>query len=219
MYNLLIEKSKVTLDIIQNWDQCYCHHFFPAKGRVRSTFYWESGPQTVCVSPKISLSQTLIWCATTVWVPRLEHKRKTVPKCFPLHSLVIFPSYKYSYQQHHHLSPFPHTNLQPNSPNPWKSFQICLALNLVSSEKMVADKAKKSKVGQGDDSSDHIDGELVLSIEKLQELQDELEKVQPLKPPLFHYCPFLLSVAVFECLVFCVFSCVIVNPTFWFWWL
>ncbi|KAL1322711.1 hypothetical protein HN51_067706 [Arachis hypogaea] len=42
---------------------------------------------------------------------------------------------------------------------------------------MVADKAKKPKVGQGDDSSEHIDGELVLNIEKLQELQDELEKV------------------------------------------
>ncbi|KAJ1419609.1 Nucleosome assembly protein [Sesbania bispinosa] len=41
---------------------------------------------------------------------------------------------------------------------------------------MMADKAKKSKVSQGDDS-DHIDGELVQSIEKLQEFQDELEKV------------------------------------------
>ncbi|KAK7295354.1 hypothetical protein RJT34_18261 [Clitoria ternatea] len=39
------------------------------------------------------------------------------------------------------------------------------------------DNAKKSKVGQGDDDSDHIHGELVLSIEKLQEIQDELEKV------------------------------------------
>ncbi|KAF3444783.1 hypothetical protein FNV43_RR14476 [Rhamnella rubrinervis] len=41
---------------------------------------------------------------------------------------------------------------------------------------MVADKGKKSKVSQ-DEDSDHIDGELVLSIEKLQEVQDELEKV------------------------------------------
>lgn len=44
---------------------------------------------------------------------------------------------------------------------------------------MGADKGKKSKVverGEEEDS-DHIDGELVLSIEKLQEVQDELEKV------------------------------------------
>ncbi|XP_077213370.1 NAP1-related protein 2-like [Tasmannia lanceolata] len=40
---------------------------------------------------------------------------------------------------------------------------------------MVADKGKKTKVSEED--SDHIDGELVLSIEKLQEIQDELEKV------------------------------------------
>lgn len=45
---------------------------------------------------------------------------------------------------------------------------------------MAADKGKKSKVaeqGVGDDAADHIDGELVLSIEKLQELQDDLEKI------------------------------------------
>ncbi|KAF7819701.1 NAP1-related protein 2-like [Senna tora] len=44
---------------------------------------------------------------------------------------------------------------------------------------MVADKGKKSKTLEmpQDDDSDHIDGELVLSIEKLQEVQDELEKV------------------------------------------
>lgn len=44
---------------------------------------------------------------------------------------------------------------------------------------MVADKGKKSKVSDRivEDDADHIDGELVLSIEKLQELQDELEKV------------------------------------------
>ncbi|KAJ4973149.1 hypothetical protein NE237_006323 [Protea cynaroides] len=44
---------------------------------------------------------------------------------------------------------------------------------------MVADKAKKPKVSERgeEEDSDHIDGELVLSIEKLQEIQDELEKV------------------------------------------
>ncbi|KAF8408090.1 hypothetical protein HHK36_007231 [Tetracentron sinense] len=44
---------------------------------------------------------------------------------------------------------------------------------------MVADKGKKSKVAERgeEEDSDHIDGELVLSIEKLQEIQDELEKV------------------------------------------
>lgn len=44
---------------------------------------------------------------------------------------------------------------------------------------MGADKGKKSKVTERgeEDDSDHIDGELVLSIEKLQEVQDELEKV------------------------------------------
>lgn len=41
---------------------------------------------------------------------------------------------------------------------------------------MVADKGKKSKVAP-EEESDHIDGELVLSIEKLQEVQDDLEKV------------------------------------------
>lgn len=41
---------------------------------------------------------------------------------------------------------------------------------------MVADKGKKSKVAP-EEESDHIDGDLVLSIEKLQEVQDELEKV------------------------------------------
>ncbi|KAJ8539914.1 hypothetical protein K7X08_026303 [Anisodus acutangulus] len=38
---------------------------------------------------------------------------------------------------------------------------------------MVADKGKKQKV----DEENNIDGELVLSIEKLQEIQDELEKI------------------------------------------
>lgn len=40
---------------------------------------------------------------------------------------------------------------------------------------MVVEKPKKMKVAE--DDSDHIDVGLVLSIEKLQEVQDELEKV------------------------------------------
>ena len=58
---------------------------------------------------------------------------------------------------------------------------------------MVADKGKKQKIAEkGDDennnnnNSDPIDGELVLSIEKLQEIQDELEKV------IFYFVPFTL---------------------------
>lgn len=45
--------------------------------------------------------------------------------------------------------------------------------------RMVADKGKKMKVGEkgSEDNSEQIDGELVVSIEKLQEIQDELEKV------------------------------------------
>lgn len=39
---------------------------------------------------------------------------------------------------------------------------------------MVADKGKKPKIGE-----EPIDSELVLYIEKLQEVQDELEKVLP----------------------------------------
>ncbi|XP_065034223.1 NAP1-related protein 2-like [Musa acuminata AAA Group] len=45
---------------------------------------------------------------------------------------------------------------------------------------MGADKGKKSKVaeeGAEGAEPEHIDGELVLSIEKLQEIQDELEKI------------------------------------------
>ncbi|XP_072980613.1 NAP1-related protein 2-like [Typha angustifolia] len=44
---------------------------------------------------------------------------------------------------------------------------------------MVADKGKRSKVAEKgvEEENDHIDGDLVLSIEKLQEIQDELEKV------------------------------------------
>lgn len=44
---------------------------------------------------------------------------------------------------------------------------------------MVADKGKKPKIGEKivEENEEQIDGELVLSIEKLQEVQDELEKV------------------------------------------
>ncbi|MFS7899183.1 putative nucleosome assembly protein (NAP) [Helianthus anomalus] len=44
---------------------------------------------------------------------------------------------------------------------------------------MVADKGKKPKVGDKNDqeNDEQIDGELVLTIEKLQEIQDELEKI------------------------------------------
>jgi template-activating factor I len=41
---------------------------------------------------------------------------------------------------------------------------------------MGADKGKKPKLSEGEEN-EHIDGDLVLSIEKLQEIQDELEKV------------------------------------------
>ena len=45
--------------------------------------------------------------------------------------------------------------------------------------KMVADKGKKAKLSEKgeDDNSEVIDEKLVISIEKLQEIQDELEKV------------------------------------------
>lgn len=42
---------------------------------------------------------------------------------------------------------------------------------------MVADKGKKVKVSAEDENSDQLDGEIIHSIEKLQEVQDELEKV------------------------------------------
>lgn len=48
---------------------------------------------------------------------------------------------------------------------------------------MGADKGKKQKVGgaeEDNNAAEQIDGELVLSIEKLQEIQDELEKVNPI---------------------------------------
>ena len=40
---------------------------------------------------------------------------------------------------------------------------------------MVADKRKKAKIKK--ENVEQIDGELVISIEKLQEIQDNLEKV------------------------------------------
>lgn len=45
--------------------------------------------------------------------------------------------------------------------------------------KMIADKGKKAKLSEKpeDDNSEVIDEKLVISIEKLQEIQDELEKV------------------------------------------
>lgn len=45
---------------------------------------------------------------------------------------------------------------------------------------MAAEKGKKLKVAEkGDaDSAEHLDAELLQSIEKLQEIQDELEKVR-----------------------------------------
>ncbi|KAL6965942.1 hypothetical protein U1Q18_048510, partial [Sarracenia purpurea var. burkii] len=44
---------------------------------------------------------------------------------------------------------------------------------------MVVDKGKKTKVGEKgeEENAEHIDGDLVLSIEKLQEIQDDLEKI------------------------------------------
>lgn len=47
---------------------------------------------------------------------------------------------------------------------------------------MVADKSKKLKVSEKGENMEEIDGELVLSIEKLQEIQDELEKVSTPTP-------------------------------------
>jgi len=49
---------------------------------------------------------------------------------------------------------------------------------------MVADKSKKSKIEEKgeEENLEQIDAELVLSIEKLQEIQDDLEKVK--KSPL-----------------------------------
>lgn len=46
---------------------------------------------------------------------------------------------------------------------------------------MVVDKGKKSKAA-AEEEEEEIDGDLVLSIEKLQEVQDELEKVSRFLP-------------------------------------
>ena len=74
---------------------------------------------------------------------------------------------------------------------------------------MVADKGKKSKLAERgpEDESDHIDGELVMNIEKLQEVQDELEKVQFLTTFLLNIvvCGFgFIRILVF---VFCDYRC------------
>lgn len=53
---------------------------------------------------------------------------------------------------------------------------------------MVGDKTKKLKVSEKGELEE-IDGELVLSIEKLQEIQDELEKVTK---PIIHFPSMLL---------------------------
>nr|GEV28104.1 NAP1-related protein 1-like [Tanacetum cinerariifolium] len=42
---------------------------------------------------------------------------------------------------------------------------------------MVADKGKKPKTSENNEEEEQLDTELVLSIEKLQEIQDELEKI------------------------------------------
>ena len=52
---------------------------------------------------------------------------------------------------------------------------------------MVADRSKKPKVSEKGENLDEIDGELVLSIEKLQEIQDELEKVHQFCSILFGF--------------------------------
>lgn len=74
---------------------------------------------------------------------------------------------------------------------------------------MVVDKGKKSKVAE---DSDNIDGELVLSIENLQEVQDELEKV-------IFSTPFsiLVRACVFVCVAASCMLCVFMS--LWlFWW-
>lgn len=57
---------------------------------------------------------------------------------------------------------------------------------LKKKKKMVADKGKKPKLSDKaeEENPDQIDEKLVLSIEKLQEVQDELEKVLPVYPSL-----------------------------------
>lgn len=63
-----------------------------------------------------------------------------------------------------------------------------------------ADKGKRSKVEDGVESSDPVDGELVLAIEKLQEVQDELEKV-------LIFCPLVcLHHPCASCFIVCCFN-------------
>lgn len=62
---------------------------------------------------------------------------------------------------------------------------MCLA------KEMVVDKGKKQKV----EDENYIDEKLIFSIEKLQEIQDELEKVKILSFPIsFYYCSLCLYV-------------------------
>lgn len=99
---------------------------------------------------------------------------------------------------------------------------------------MVADKGKKLKQSEKEEevNSDHIDGDLVLSIEKLQEIQDDLEKVISLflclvppenpgkkgrgdllllwLPSFYFYGFFLLEHAGFKILIF-FFTCIFVG--------
>ncbi|XP_019437153.1 PREDICTED: NAP1-related protein 2-like isoform X2 [Lupinus angustifolius] len=63
---------------------------------------------------------------------------------------------------------------KPKTLSPFSIFTVSEKRNRESA-KMVADKSKKLKVSEKEETE--IDGELVLSIEKLQEMQDELEKV------------------------------------------
>lgn len=54
---------------------------------------------------------------------------------------------------------------------------------------MVADKGKKMKMSEKGEESNHseqMEGEFFLSVEKLQEIQDELEKVRGLQIHVFH---------------------------------
>lgn len=66
---------------------------------------------------------------------------------------------------------------------------------------MVADKSKKAKTEEED--VEQIDGELVLSIEKLQEIQDDLEKVNYKKKTFFLQSPCLILLENLPNLLFC----------------
>lgn len=52
---------------------------------------------------------------------------------------------------------------------------------------MVAEAAKKTKVDE-ENAEEQIDSELVLSVEKLQEIQDELDKVLIIFNPYYLIC-------------------------------